>query len=129
MASQYEDIFPSTDENLLYALLRTSSLRKPKTFEVYSIPNNSSAIGFSTLASDVQSAWLVLETDGTEANPARACRFKLTGDTDAPTSSEGMPLGDGGTLRLENRDQLEGFRIIGVDGGMLNHKLSVQFFD
>jgi hypothetical protein len=129
MASQYEDIFPSTDENLLYALLRTSSLRKPKTFDVVTITSNSSTFSLLPLPTDAQSAWLVLETDGTEANPAKACRFKLTGDGDPPTSTEGMPLGDGGNLRLENLDQLEGFRIIGVDGGTLAHKLSVQFFD
>ena len=123
MAAEFENIFPSTTENLLYALLHTSTLRKPKAFAQQNVTNTASSL---TLPTGVRSAWLVLETDGNETNPAKACRFRLDGSN--PTDSAGLPLGDGGNIRLENPDQLSAFKIIAVDGGT-THKLSIQFFD
>jgi hypothetical protein len=123
MAAEFENIFPSTTENLLYALLRSSTLRRPKEFAEHDVTNTASGLSIPT---GVRSAWLVLETDGNETNPAKACRFRLDGED--PTTSEGLPLGDGGNIRLENPDQLSGFNIIAVDGAA-THKLSIQFFD
>jgi hypothetical protein len=76
MAAEFENIFPSTTENLLYALLHTSTLRKPKAFAQQNVTD---AVASLTLPTGVRSAWLVLETDGNETNPAKACRFRLDG--------------------------------------------------
>lgn len=58
-------------------------------------------------------------------NVLRAIRYKMNGT--APTLSSGMILGDGDTIEVYGKENLEAFQVIGIEADK-SHVLRVQYY-
>jgi hypothetical protein len=85
------------------------------------------AEGLATLAIPEQAryAMLVVESDPNQYNKDIVVRFREDGE--APSSSDGMPLGDLGVYEVKGAENMQRFKIIGTEQGR-QHKIRIQFF-
>ncbi len=72
-----------------------------------------------------RSAVITIEAAAAEADEPRVVRF--TEDGSDPTDTDGMPLGDNGTVEVKGSDNLANFKIIGITAA-LTHTLHIQFY-
>ncbi len=72
-----------------------------------------------------QYAICVLEADNADVDKARVGRFRC--DATAPTAAEGMPVGDNGSFEIKGTDNLNNFKIIGINAGK-THTLRIEFY-
>ena len=71
------------------------------------------------------SAEIHIEADPSVSKPARVIRYKQNGR--APTTTSGMALGDGDILEVFGKENLDLFRVIGIQTGK-SHILRIQYF-
>lgn len=73
-----------------------------------------------------KSALIQVVADATAATPTKAATFYLDGST--PTATTGIVLGSLERITIDNRDNLLGFKIIGIEAGK-THTLRVLYFN
>ena len=70
-------------------------------------------------------AMLVLECDPNQDNKDLVVRFREDGEEPGP--DEGMPLGDLGVYEVKGIENMQRFRVLGIEIGK-RHKLRIQYF-
>ncbi|MEN7549035.1 hypothetical protein AAG747_14015 [Rapidithrix thailandica] len=77
------------------------------------------------LPSNAIEAVLVFEADSTASDTQKAARWWSDGSE--PNAGEGMLLGDHSVMELTHRQDLEAFRIIGIEPGK-THLVSITYY-
>jgi hypothetical protein len=70
-------------------------------------------------------ALIIAEADPGVTNKSRIMRFKET--TEEPTDTDGMPMGDLSVYEVKGAVNMQNFKIISIESGVL-HVLRVQYF-
>jgi hypothetical protein len=88
--------------------------------------DDSVAVGLPNIPVNALTALIVLEASATAANPQSAAKFtEANGQT--PTAAFGTPLGNLGYYTIEGKDNINNFKIIGVEAGK-THTLQITYF-
>lgn len=83
------------------------------------------AIPLPTIPDGAQTAIIYIEAGVADVDKGRVARYRE--DNAAPTAAAGMPIGDDGVMEITGRANLDGFKIIGINGGV-THTLRVQYY-
>jgi hypothetical protein len=106
--------------DLLYTLFFQGECIEYVTLEV-----NADAVASLSIPEHARYAMLVVESDPNQFNKDIVVRFREDGE--APSSLEGMPLGDFGVYEVKGAENMQRFKIIGTELGR-QHKVRIQFF-
>jgi hypothetical protein len=82
-------------------------------------------IGTLAIPENARYALLVVESDANQTNKDMVLRFREDGE--APTIDEGMPLGDLGVYEVKGIENMQRFKIVGIEQERI-HKIRIQFF-
>lgn len=78
-----------------------------------------------TIPGGASQALIAIEASSTATNPDRVVRWRADGTS--PTTAEGMPLGDNGSLLVKNTTDLGNIEFIGIEAGK-THKVRVSYY-
>jgi hypothetical protein len=112
--------FHNVISDLLYTLFFQGECVGYVTLEV-----NADAVSTLSIPEYARYAMMVIESDPYQYNKDIVLRFREDGD--APTSLEGMPLGEFGVYEVKGTENMQRFKIIGIEPGR-QHKIRIQFF-
>lgn len=112
--------FHNVISDLLYTLFFQGECVGYVTLEV-----NADAVSTLSIPEYARYAMMVIESDPYQYNKDIVLRFREDGE--APTSVEGMPLGDFGVYEVKGTENMQRFKIIGIEPGR-QHKIRIQFF-
>jgi hypothetical protein len=86
---------------------------------------DSANVGTLTIPENARYALLVVESDANQNNRDIVLRFREDGED--PTTEEGMPLGDLGVYEVKGTENMQRFKIVGIEQERI-HKIRIQFF-
>jgi len=112
--------FHNVISDLLYALFFQGECMGYVTVEV-----TDALIATLTIPENARYTIMVIEADPSQSNKDIVVRFREDGED--PTSVEGMPLGDLGVYEVKGTENMQRFKIIGVEVGKQNI-VRIQFF-